>query len=79
MPGVFVVPNAKLAPVRPSGLGSIGDRQCWGMIDGANGRNFTSVNVVRVGGPGAVTAPLPPSSPLIFLWLPKPHLPRPSG
>ncbi|WP_322742778.1 hypothetical protein [Synechocystis salina] len=38
-----------------------------------------SVNVVRVGGPGAVTVPFPPSSPLIFLWLPKPHLPRPSG
>lgn len=63
MPGVFAVPNVNPAPVRPSELGSIDDRQCWGMISDVNGRNFTSVNVVKVGGPGAVTAPLLPINP----------------
>lgn len=61
MPGVFAVPNARPVPVRPSGLGSTGDRQCWGMTNGANGRNFTNVNVAKVGGPGAVTVLLPRS------------------
>ena len=63
MPGVFAVPNVNPAPVKPSELGSIGDRQYWGMISDVNGKNFINVNVVKVGGPGAVTAPLPPISP----------------
>lgn len=57
MPGVFVVPNVRLGPARPYELGLIGDRQCWGMINGANGRNFTNANVARVGGLGAVIDP----------------------
>ena len=82
MPGVFAVPNVRRAPAMPCELGLIGDRQCWGMINGANGKNFTNVNVARVGGPGVVTDPQQKGNFKQFflsLWLPKPLPPSPFG